>query len=49
MSNNVDDLNQPFKVFVRLRPLTDKEETTINNNSKKLNKNFISVFDNQVN
>jgi len=51
MSTNLtDDNSQSFKVFVRIRPLNEKEENSINNQTnKKLNKNFITVFENQVN
>jgi hypothetical protein len=50
MSTNLtDDNTQSFKVFVRIRPLNEKEENAINNQTnKKLNKNFITVFENQV-
>ena len=50
MSTNLnDETSQSFKVYVRIRPLNEKEENAINNQTnKKLNKNFINVYENQV-
>ena len=38
---------EPFKVFVRIRPFDEKEE--LSQQTKKFQKNFISVKENQVN
>ena len=46
MSNQSEGQIEAFKVFVRIRPLTEKEEQTTQ--TKKTNKNLISVIDKQV-
>ena len=48
MTNINEDLNQPFKVFVRVRPFNEKEIHSIDQNPKKQNKNFLNVSQNQV-